>query len=311
MWNGYYEILMDEGGSAPTDPEKNNAHPMSMAAVQPDFFPTFEAPAIAGRLLVPSDYAADKPVVIVVNQSFVKNVLEGRNAIGRRIRFQRKGGDGQLLPDEKIQRWYEIVGVVRDLAMTTSGERVGAGAYVPLNLSAVNSVRLAARVPGDMTAATNALRSIALRADRLLRLDEVQPLSRARDNQVKTLGYISWLFGVVSVSALVLALSGIYAVMSFAVSRRTREIGIRVALGSSRSRVALTVLRRPLIQMAMGIAIGGALTCLWISVFGFTVASAFGAAGYLLAMILVCLLACAVPARRALKVDPIAALRVD
>jgi ABC-type antimicrobial peptide transport system permease subunit len=114
-----------------------------------------------------------------------------------------------------------------------------------------------------------------------------------------------------AILALLIACIGLYGTMAYGVARRTREIGIRVALGSSRPRVVLTILRRPLIQMATGIAFGGALTCLWIIEFGLTVSSVFGAAGYLLAMVLVCLLACVVPARRALKIDPIAALRVD
>jgi ABC-type antimicrobial peptide transport system permease subunit len=107
--------------------------------------------------------------------------------------------------------------------------------------------------------------------------------------------------------------------MSFTVSRRTREVGIRVALGSTRSRVVLAILRRPLMQLAAGIIFGALLTFavavmledpadepLDISL-GFSA----GLAGYVLVMLGVCLLACIVPARRALKVDPIAALRAE
>ena len=117
---------------------------------------------------------------------------------------------------------------------------------------------------------------------------------------------------LVSLAALVLALSGIYAVMSFAVSRRTREIGIRVALGSQPSRVVLAILRRPLIQVATGIVFGGVLTfviarLIRTSQLGFSPVLI----GYVLVMLGVCLLACVVPARRALKVDPIAALRAE
>jgi predicted permease len=310
MWNGYYQIQMDEGGAAPTTSDSGDAYPISTAAVEPEFFRAFEAPAVAGRLLVPSDYVGTARV-IVVNQSFVERVLGGRNAVGRRIRYQRAGGDGQHPPDSNVQPWLEIVGVVRDLAMTKSHERGGAGVYIPLNLRAVNSVMLAARVSGDMTTATNTLRSIAATVDRSLRLEEVRPLNRVRDYEVRTLGYVARLFGILSGSGLILALSGIYAVMSFAVSRRTREIGIRVALGSSRSRVVLTILRRPLIQTGMGIVVGGSLTFLWINAWGLTPALALGTAGYIVVMVGVCLLACVVPARRALLVDPISALRTD
>jgi predicted permease len=307
MWNGYYQIQMDEGGAAPPSGDMGDAYPISTAAVEPDFFRTFETPAMAGRLLVPSDYAGAARV-IVVNQSFVDTVLGGRNAVGRRIRYQRAGNDGQRPPDATVQPWLEIVGVVRDLGMTGT-DRSGAGVYLPLNIRAVNSVMIAARVSGDMTAATNALRSIAASANRSLSLEEVRPLNQVREYEVRTMGYVARLFSILSGTALVLALSGIYAVMSFAVSRRTREIGIRVALGSSRSRVVLTILRRPLIQMATGIVVGAALTVVLVNAFGLTLISALGTAGYIVVMIGVCLLACVVPARRALTVDPIAALR--
>ena len=116
---------------------------------------------------------------------------------------------------------------------------------------------------------------------------------------------------MVSLAALVLALSGIYAVMSFAVSRRTREIGIRVALGSQPSRVVLAILRRPLIQVTAGIVFGGVLTFVIARLIEIKLGFSPVLIGYLLVMLSVCLLACVVPARRALNVDPIAALRAE
>jgi len=116
---------------------------------------------------------------------------------------------------------------------------------------------------------------------------------------------------VVSLAALVLALSGIYAVMSFAVSRRTREIGIRVALGSKPSRVVLAILRRPLLQVTAGIVFGGVLTLVIARLIEIKLGFSPVLIGYLLVMLSVCLLACVVPARRALNVDPIAALRAE
>jgi ABC-type antimicrobial peptide transport system permease subunit len=101
--------------------------------------------------------------------------------------------------------------------------------------------------------------------------------------------------------------------MSFAVSRRTREIGIRVALGSRSWRVMLTILRRPLVHLAAGVAFGG-LFAFWIASAGgefMTIRLALGIAGYALIMLGVCLLACVVPAGRVLKVDPISALRPE
>jgi putative ABC transport system permease protein len=307
MWNGHNFIEMDEGGQGPTDADFVGGHRISSAAVEPDFFSTFEATPIAGRLLTPGDYVG-APQVVVVNQSFVEKVLGGRNAIGRRIKYRIASGEGQPRPE---QRWLEIVGVVRDLGMAVPPGPMTAGAYLPLRLPDVDSVMVAARVSGDMTATTNALRSIVAKADPTLRVSDVQPLSQVTANGLMTINFVVGALSVVSLAALVLALSGIYAVMSFTVSRRTREIGIRVALGSQPSRVVLSILRRPLIQVSTGIVFGGFLTYLIASLADVTLGSSLGLLGYALVMLGVCLLACVVPTRRALKVDPIAALRAE
>jgi ABC-type antimicrobial peptide transport system permease subunit len=205
----------------------------------------------------------------------------------------------------------EIVGVVRDLGMAVEPNPNTAGAYFPLNLRNVGSVMVAARVSGDMAAATNTLRSIARNADPGLRISDVQPLSRIPENGLRTMGYVVRMLGIAGAVGLTLALSGIYAVMSFAVSRRTREIGIRVALGSSRWRVVLTILRRPLIQVAMGSALGPILFSLLPIPIALTPVYAIGMAAYMALVFGVCMLACVVPARRVLRLDPIAALRTD
>jgi ABC-type lipoprotein release transport system permease subunit len=186
-----------------------------------------------------------------------------------------------------------------------------AGAYLPLSPRAVGTVHVAARVTGDMAAAGHTLRSIAAKADPMLRIADVQTLDRVKAPALRTLDYVVRMFGIISLSALVLALSGIYAVMAFAVSRRTREIGIRVALGSQWWRVVLTILRRPLTQLAAGVVVGGIFAFVIASANGITLGLGFGVAGYALIMLGVCLLACLVPVRRILKVDPIGALRAE
>jgi len=306
-WNGHYVIEVDEGGQGPTDEDFVNGHLISTAAVEPDFFAAFETAPIAGRLLTPADYV-ETPQVVVVNQSFVQKVLGGRNAIGRHLQYKSRSGDGQILPE---QRWLKIVGVVRDMGMAVEPSPKTAGAYFPLRLGDLGSVMIAARVSGDMTAATNAFRSIAARTNPALRVSDVQPLSLVTANGLRTINYVVRALSVVSLAAVVLALSGIYAVMSFAVSRRTREIGIRVALGSKPSRVVLAILRRPLLQVTAGIGFGGVLTFVIARLIEIKLGFSPAVIGYLLVMLGVCLLACVVPARRALNVDPIAALRAE
>jgi len=309
MWNGNHSIEVEAGGEGSTAETLVGPHRVSTAAVEPDFFAVFDALPIAGRLLVHADNTDAAPRVAVVNESFVRKVLGGRNAIGRRLKYRSSSGGGQTIPQ---QQWIEIVGVVRDIGMGGDpSEPKSAGIYLPLNLQALSSVRIAGLVAGDMTAATNALRATAAKADAALRIGDVQPLSAVTANGVKIINYIVAALGMVSAAALVLALSGLYAVMSFAVSRRTREIGIRVALGSPRSRVVVTILRRPLIQLTLGSVFGALLTVGVSRLMELPVGFSLGLIAVGPIIFAVCLLACIVPARRALRVDPIAALRAE
>ena len=124
---------------------------------------------------------------------------------------------------------------------------------------------------------------------------------------------------VMTAVALLLSLSGIYAVLSFVVARRTREIGVRVALGATRGRVIAAIFRRPLIQVALGVVAGGAVIALAATIEtdmpglsgDLSLAQFAIVVGYAFFMLGVCLLACVVPTRRALSVEPTVALRVD
>lgn len=303
MWNGHYLIEVEGGSDAqPNEGEGGDKFRASGAAVQPDFFSAFEAPPLAGRLFVAADYTGPTGV-IVVNQSLVEKVLGGRNAVGRRVRYSL--GSGKFSP------WFEIIGVVRDVGMAVPPAPNTAGMYFPLKLGNVNYVCFAMRVSGDMAAVTNALRSITRNADPALRLSDVQPLSRIPDNGLKTLRYVIRVLGIAGALGLMLALSGIYAVMSFSVSRRTREIGIRMALGSTRPRVILSILRGPMIQVAVGSVLGAILIHVIPIPVPVTPGYAMGMVAYAVGMFGICLLASVVPIRRALRVDPISALRAE
>jgi ABC-type antimicrobial peptide transport system permease subunit len=169
-------------------------------------------------------------------------------------------------------------------------------------------------VNGDARTFASRLRSIAAEAEPSLGLGELQTADRAKDDNLRFYSFWFWLVVGVSSVALLLSLAGIYAVMSFTVARRTREIGVRVALGARPVRVVRTILRRPLIQAGSGIAAGWALT---VALLGGASWGGFGGlpwiqlVGYGALMTAVCLLAAVVPARRALAVEPTEALRED
>ena len=305
MWHGHYVVEVDEGGVGPKANDLDDFR-ISTAEVDSDFFAAFDASTLAGRLFTPSDYTGQRRVAIV-NQSFIARVLGGRHAVGRRIRY-RNANNATSRPDAP---WLEIIGVVRDLGMAVAPDPKVAGVYLPLSLTTADAVYVAARVNGDHKGAAAALRRLAARVDVTLRVTEVQSLDRVTVNALREVDFWTKLTSALSLSALMLSLTGIYAVMSFAVSRRTREIGIRVALGSDRFRVVLAVLRTPLRQLAAGIFFGAILTALLSGQIVTTIGYQVAIAGYALLMFGVCLLACLVPARRALRVNPIDALRSE
>jgi putative ABC transport system permease protein len=310
MYHPHRLVDLDAGGGAPLHPQWP-AYRVSSAWVDPGFFDALEVPIIAGRGFRPSDVGSDHRI-IVVNESFVKRVLGGRNAIGRRIKhaYYERDGNRKAGPDEP---WYEIVGVVKDLGMSVGEwDPKIAGFYHPAAPSAAYPLRLAIHVKGDPAAFGPRLRSIAGSVDPSLRLYDPMPLSQVSQSELQFYAFWFRLVLIVSAIALMLSLSGIYAVMAFTVSRRHREIGIRVALGSKAGPVVAAILRRPLMQVSLGILVGGLIiTALFVTSDMLTAKQLALIVTYALFMMAVCMLACVVPTRRALRVQPIDALKAD
>jgi hypothetical protein len=288
--------------------------------VADNFFAVFGAPVLAGRGFHAGDLAADARVV-VVNRSFVRDVLGGRNPVGRRVRYsagQEVPGDGPPGGRPPVPRpgpWYEIVGVVPDLGVKADGDpRRAAGMYHPAAPDADELTHLAVHVRGDAAAFAQRLRALAAAADPALRLDAVLPMDEAQVADLRTLGYVVRLLVAAGVFALLLSLAGLYAVTSFTVARRTREIGVRVALGADAGWLTAALVRRPLTQVAAGVVLGcGVLAILGHAgsefLAGLSTRDALPVAAYAAVLVATCGLACLVPARRALAVQPTEALR--
>lgn len=290
----------------------------TIATVDPSYFDALEAPMLAGRAFTAAD-ASPGARVTIVDQGFVDQVLQGRNPIGQQVRFVGNGNDASATSDP----WYEIVGVVRELGVGTPTRRGrAAGLYLPATPGVFDEVYLMIHVRGDdpMTFAPD-LREIAAALDPALRLTEFQRANEINSGILWVLGLWLRITIVMSAVALVLSLAGIYAVLSFTVSRRTREIALRVALGANRSWVIAAIFRRPISQVALGILAGTSLivvaatrltsTELPGSGGGLSLAAIAMLLGYATVMLGVCLLACVVPTRRALRVEPAVALRID
>jgi len=303
-------IEVDAGGAAPIDSTRGIL--VSSASVAPNYFDVVGAPIRVGRGFHAGDVARSEAVV---NESFVKRVLGGRSPVGRHVRYaaldaNERRGDG----DDKPGPWLEIVGVVKDLGMTDGGDpEEGAGFYHPLAAGTLPS-GLMIHVRGDPAAFAGRLRAVAASVDPALRLDTVVPLNHIADPVLHSLTLVSRALVIVSGIALVLSLAGLYAVMSFAVARRTREIGVRVALGADRRHIITAIFAQPVRQLGLGIVVGAILASMLMDWSGYTAikpSELVALVAYALVMLAVCMLACVVPTRRALRVDPTEALRSD
>ena len=295
-----------DGEAPPTG--SSFGHAVSVASIALNFFDVLGAPILAGRAFAAAELEPASGVVIV-NQSFVNQVLGGRNPIGRRIRR------GPFAGEEKPGPWLEIVGMVRDLGMV-GGERgkEGAGLYRPMSPEALSVPRIAIGVRGDPESFAARFRAVAGEVEPALQIHDLMPLDRVGASLWLESQYLSRLLAVLSALALLLSLTAVYSVMAFTVTQRTREIGIRVALGADRRRVIGVILLRPLAQVSVGIVVGGALVAVvFAGLFESapTVTEAALIAAYSTLMMVVCLLACVVPARRALRVEPARVLTVE
>jgi hypothetical protein len=294
-------IETDSGGAAV--PPSNRGHSVTSAWVDQDYFDVLGAPILAGRGFHSGDLENDARVV-VVNQSFVDRVLGGRNALGRRIRFD---GDGP-------RPWYEIIGVVKDLGMVGEDPHNRAGLYRAASTASAPPMYMALHVRGDAATFAARLRAIASAVDPTLRLHQILPLDTVDSSLGLEVNLLLKLLVGLSIVALVLSLAGIYAVTAFTVSRRTREIGIRVALGADRRRLVVAIFARPVAQVAIGILAGGWMTgmltygimpdALWPN-------GVLAVATYAALMMGVCMLSCVVPTRHALRIEPTEALRAE
>jgi hypothetical protein len=302
-----YYIELDEPRAATDSTPLSEA---SIANIDPKYFEVLEAPILAGRAFNASDHSGDLRFVIV-DQAFVDQVLHGRNAVGRRIRIS---SNRYPSPDD-TSPWSEIVGVVKDMGMDNVASRGRpSGLYVPAGTESARLDQMIVHLRGDPMSFAPKLRTLAMSVDPTLRLSEFQRLNEVSNDLIWVMGLWIRVTAALTALALLLSLAGIYAVLSFTVSRRTREIGVRVALGANRRSVVTAIFRRPLLQVALGVATGGLIIgVLALGISGGDVSPGQIAMllAYVAVMFGVCMLACAVPTWRALRVEPTEALRSE
>jgi len=271
----------------------------------PDYFRTMGISLVRGRGFTDQDKAGATPVVIL-NETLARKHWPGEDAIGKRIRFY---GPLERAP------WLEIVGVVKDVKHELNIP-IEPEYYLPHAQDSWNSMVLVARTSVDPTSLAPALRQHVWAIDKDQPVFDVKTMQEVRSSSVALYSFSSVMLGIFAVVALLLASVGIYGVMAFAVTQRTQEIGIRMALGARTIDVLRLILGSGMSLTAIGVVVGlvgaFAITRLMTSLlFGVSPTDAMtfglGTAG----LLLVALLACYIPARRATKVDPLVALRYE
>jgi hypothetical protein len=302
MFPEWVPLEMEQDGAPPAQLHGNYEGGFAMAAVGAGYHDAFGARIVAGRALHAADAGTpDGPVV--VNEAFMRVV--GRNPVGARVRTLQRGSERELGP------WHEIVGVVADLEMLFAADW-GAAAYIYRAASAaeVDPVVVAVRVAGDAAPLAPRVAALARQVDAGLHLRDIVTLDDiVAQEQIRMVGG-SVVFGSVLLVALVFSAAGLYALMAVAVARRTREIGIRIALGATPRRVLGSVFARAGRQLGGGIIAGNSLILLlaWRAD-SLTADLLVSSVITSVIMAAVGVLACAAPARRALRVQPTEALR--
>jgi predicted permease len=305
-----------EGSSAPDlprSPEFGNLPYMEIdyRTATNEYFQAMEIPLVRGRLFTDAD-TADAQLVALVDPDFAQRFWPGQDPIGKRIVID-------LLPNSKppAPRFRTIVGVVghvKHYGLDTQGREQ---AYFPhAQIDDARDMYLAVRTPLDPSSVSNAIRQQVFSIDKDLPIFNISTMDARLSQSVTQPRLNLTLLVVFALLALLLAAVGVYGVMAFAVTQRTREIGIRMALGAQRGKILQQLLfdggRLVVLGLCLGLAASLALARLMASLlFGVKPADPFTFAAVAALLAAVALLACYIPARRAMKVDPLVALRYE
>jgi putative ABC transport system permease protein len=273
--------------------------------VSPNFFQTLRIPFMAGRTFTDAETQPNSSAVIV-SENLVKRFWPGQDPIGKRIKPGRA---------DSTAPWMTIVGVANEMKYRglPNNPTADPDIFLPFNEDARNFL-LVVRTPLDPASIAPSVRGALRAVDSTLVVYSVTTMQELMAQQTAPNRFTGWIMGIFAASALLLAMIGIYGVMSYAVSRRTQEIGIRMALGAARCEVLGMMVRRGmrlvLVGLTLGIAGGlGLSRLLGTLLYGVTPTDIVSFGGAALALAAVALLACLVPAIRASRIDPAIALR--
>jgi putative ABC transport system permease protein len=268
------------------------------------YIETMGVPLLLGRPLT-DQMGQGRPKAALINQTFARRYFDGQNPIGQQVTFDD--------PQTTSASWITIVGVVADTKHYVRETEVEPAIYVARH---VHSMAIVARARDNPLSLVLAVRAEVRKLDRDIPVHDIQTMDQAPGARLGTERFAAFLLIIFAAAALSLAAVGLYGVMSYAVSQRTREIGIRMALGARRSDVMMMVIGQGLKLAGAGILIGlgGALALtrfMKTLVFGVSATDPLTYVTIVSLLTAVALLACWIPARRATKVDPLLALRCE
>jgi putative ABC transport system permease protein len=280
--------------------------------VAPGYFETMRVALRYGRYFEERDNAT-APGVVIVDERLAQRFWPDRDPVGQRM-YQPGDGKDLLKIDEHTQ-FKKVIGVVRSVHLddlTDSGSPVGAY-YFPFAQDSLRGFTVAVRTAGDLNATARDIRKTVAGIDPELAVFDIKTMTERADLSLANRRMSLTLAGAFGILALFLAAVGIYGVLSYLVTQRRREIGIRMALGSTQGRIVNLVLREGLVLVAIGLALGMACAAALRSaiagqIYGVRALDPLVMGSVIALLGLVALLACAVPARRAMKVDPVIVL---
>jgi predicted permease len=286
-------------------PEPGQAPVADIRTASAEFFHTMHVALMAGRLQLPSD-GPNSPTVVLVNQAFARGQWPGENPVGRRIKVD------MLKANEEL----EVVGVVGDVRGRGLDADVQPTIYYAASQVAPGSMTVVVRAGRDRSTLESAIRGAVRELDSELPVGEIASMNSWLARSMSDRRYPMLLLGVFAALALVLAGIGVYGVLAYGVAQRTREIGIRVALGARPSAVLGMTLMSGIKLVSAGIMLGGlsgvfATRVLRRLLFGVTPGDPLTLGAVVLLLVIVALIAMYLPARRAVRVDPMVALRTE
>ena len=288
-----------------TSVAKGDEPTISFIATTPQLRQTLDIPLVSGRDLTETEDAT-RTAVAVINQTMARQLWPGKDPLGAHFRLA--SGD--------VQDWFTVVGVVADFrhGQGTSTQPIGPAAYVPYAFAPTLNTGLTVRVSADPGPLAAALREQVRQSDPSLPVFDVWRMEELRQRSFWRYRIFGWMFTSFGAAALLLASIGVYGVLSYSVSQRTQEIGVRVALGASRRDVLRMIVGQGLRLAAVGVVIGlagsfGAAQLIASLLYNVTPSDPLTFSVVSIFLSLVAVAASYIPARRAMAVDPIIALR--